>query len=169
MATQIEASPEAVAYQASKPTPPSPTDLALQQNGLIDSLYQTILNRLPDPPGLAGWLSDLNSGVTPASVATQIEESPESLNDMATAGDVAFVNSLYMSFLGRTPDSPGLNGWLMDLSSGTTEAAVASGIYGSSEAVAYRANQTNPISESDGYNNALEAQRLATAGSLPTG
>ncbi len=67
-------------------------------------------------------------------------------------GAVAFVNSLYKSFLGRPAESYGYVYWLGVLADGTSEEDVANQIYNSAEAKHARSTKSVPvISEKQGY------------------
>ncbi len=162
VAVLIFNSPEAVADRADTMSPIAPTNT--QEVGLVTALYQTILNRTPETAGLDGWLAQLNSGTSGASVATQIYEAPEAVADRAAltpptdAGRVAFVTSLYQNILGRTPEAGGLDGWLTQLIDGLSPTSVASQIYASPEGVAYRTTHAAAISEMNAYTMALQAQ-----------
>jgi len=74
---------------------------------------------------------DLLSGATFA-VATGIVNSTESLRD--------FVTSEYQAFLGRAPDSVGLQAWMNLLNSGASPEFVEAGIVSSNEYIAIHGN-----------------------------
>jgi hypothetical protein len=94
----------------------------------VTQLYANVLHRAPDPAGLSGWVSALNSGTqTQAQVLVGFSESPENQND--TAGSLvngvwvaneqaASVARLYYSTFDRAPDAAGLIGWTNALESG---------------------------------------------------
>ena len=90
---------------------------------------------------------------------------PASSNSSSSAGLAQFVNSLYRSYLGRTPDAAGLALWTSQISSGGSKLTAARAIYQSSEAVAYRsAHPRQAISFNRGYNLAIQAGGKGIAG-----
>lgn len=90
----------------------------------VGSVYQQLLNRIPDPSS-AVWVNALNNGVTPASVVLGIQGSTEYLNVQ--------VVGLFNRYLGRNPDSAGEQFWTNALQSGETLEDVAAQILASSE------------------------------------
>jgi Domain of unknown function (DUF4214) len=88
------------------PLPPSVTE--------VTQFYQDILQRSPDPGGLAYWTGEINSGaMSAAAVEQDIIVSPEGQNDVMP------IVQLYDVF-GRAPDQAGLNGWVHALEGGAT-------------------------------------------------
>jgi hypothetical protein len=69
----------------------------------LTSLYRALLGRAPDAGGLAAWSNQLSAGRSPASIAYNFYQSPESL--------ARRVNSLYQQLLGRSADSGGVKYW----------------------------------------------------------
>lgn len=51
----------------------------------VTALYQNVLGRAPDAPGLAGWVNAINSGTSLASVALGFANSTEFINDASGA------------------------------------------------------------------------------------
>ncbi len=90
----------------------------------VASVYQLLLNRIPDPSS-AGWVNALDNGVTPATVVLGIEGSTEYLNDQVTA--------MYNHYLGRNPDAGGAQFWTSFLQAGGTLEEVAAQLTASSE------------------------------------
>lgn len=87
----------------------------------VTSVYQQLLNRNPEPAGLAHWTGQLDSGVSPSSVVQAIETAPsnEYLTDLVTAA--------YQHYLKRTPDAGGLKFWVNQLvQSGSIAGTIAS-------------------------------------------
>jgi hypothetical protein len=109
----------------------APTDTA----GQTYRLYETALGRAPDPEGLAGWTSALNSGTGLQTVADAFAASAEFQTDYGALGNTAFVTQLYQNALHRAPDAGGLNNWVTDLNSGMTRAQVVVGFSESQEAI----------------------------------
>jgi hypothetical protein len=100
----------------------------------IMTLYQAVLNRIPDLEGLQFWSSELASGYNLKSVVKAFANSPES-NDLLEDNDTSnsdFIISLYQTILGREPDAGGLVYWS---SSGLSKAELLSHFVESSEAV----------------------------------
>lgn len=65
----------------------------------VGALYHDVLGRAADAPGLAGWVALLKAGETRLQVASDFEESPESLGRE--------VDQLYARFLHRAADPAG--------------------------------------------------------------
>jgi hypothetical protein len=76
----------------------------------VKGLYAFLLDRAPEPGGLAGWTSTLNHGVPLTVVASYIANSPEGISDK--------VQHLYSDILGRAPDQGGYNHWVRFFESG---------------------------------------------------
>ena len=77
-------------------------------------------------------------------------------------GQVAFVNSLYTELLGHTSDLYANYYWINLMNLGSTRASVAQQIYGSPEAMAYRAAHNGMgISQAQALVDAKDAQALA--------
>jgi Ca2+-binding RTX toxin-like protein len=117
---------------------------ALNNSQFVTLLYQNVLNRTPDPAGLASWVAQLNAGASRAEVVTGFSESAEFVRatmDAATAFTVARVEAgwtddvfrLYQATLDRAPDEAGFMDWLGRLGSGTTFLSAVSGFVGSGE------------------------------------
>jgi len=104
----------------------------------IERLYQTLLDRAPDPDGAAFWINQLQAGTPLVDIASDFLQSAEYQGKFgATAGNpTSFVTQLYESGLGRSPDPGGLAFWVGQLTSGQmSEAQVAIGISQSNEAI----------------------------------
>jgi hypothetical protein len=74
--------------------------------------YADLLQRSPEPAGLAVWTGLLDQGMSRTEVVTRIEGSGEYRT--------LVVQSLYGRLLGRAADSTGLTGWASFLSQGNT-------------------------------------------------
>jgi hypothetical protein len=94
----------------------------------VSSLYQGLLGRPPDAAGLADWEHQLQSGVSRAEVALQIERSDEAIGRA--------IQIYYQDFLGRTADIGGLNLWVNLVRRGGTLEEVKANIFGSDEFIA---------------------------------
>lgn len=109
---------------------------ALSANGgevgdFVDRLYLVVLQRQPDPTGKDHWLSLLNNSTTGADVARGFFFSQEFLSRQLT--DEEFLEILYATFFGRTPDDTGRTYWLNKMRNGMTREAVISGFVNSVE------------------------------------
>ena len=93
----------------------------------VTNIYQQLLNRAPDPAGLAHWASLLDSGVSPSAVVLAIEQAPS--NEYYT--DV--VTALFQHYLKRAPDAGGLKIWVNQLIGGGSIESVTASILGSPE------------------------------------
>ncbi len=76
----------------------------------VTQLYQLVLNRAPDGPGLAGWVAYLDHGGSRALVAQEIAASPEARGVQ--------VDGFYQHFLHRAADAAGRAGWVNALLAG---------------------------------------------------
>jgi hypothetical protein len=93
--------------------------------GFVSALYEDLLGRLPDPGGLASWVSQLAAGASRTAVAGGILDSNEYLSDLA--------NGYYVSMLGRAADPGGLASAVNKLATGASDEAILAGIIGSAE------------------------------------
>jgi Domain of unknown function (DUF4214) len=96
----------------------------------VTFFYGYFLKRAPDTAGLNGWVQQLQSGVDEGTVMANFLLSAEF---SASNNNTQFVNLMYYAILSRPADSAGLNGWLNQLNSGTSRAAVVSGFLRSVE------------------------------------
>jgi len=101
-------------------------------SAFVARFYQTCLNRLPDPDGLASWTNGLLSGrLTGAQVANGFIFSDE-LTSKAISNN-QFLYIMYSSFFNRLPDPGGLSDWLSVLSQGASRQYVLAGFVNSDE------------------------------------
>jgi predicted outer membrane repeat protein len=91
---------------------------------LVENFYEVLLGR-PADPGSAGFVNELNAGVSPTIVVLQIEGSAEYRADQ--------VKLLYQRYLHRSADAGGLQGFTAFLGSGGTLEQVAAMLIGSQE------------------------------------
>jgi FtsP/CotA-like multicopper oxidase with cupredoxin domain len=91
----------------------------------VNRAYQDLFGRAPDPAGLAGWVSALQSGVPRATVANSLTGSTEYRSILITAS--------YRRYLDRQPDPAGLTSWLAAMSRGTTITQMEAGFIASPE------------------------------------
>ena len=98
---------------------------SLSNSDFVNLVYRNVLQRPPDPGGLANWLGQLNSGViTRGDVMGAFVNGPEFDNLIRSR---AYANLLYMGFLRRTPDPAGLTYWNGILAAGNP---LSGAIYG---------------------------------------
>jgi len=85
----------------------------------VTALYQSFLQRTPDPGGLAAWINLLVTGQdTTAQVATGFLNSAENRTDLITG--------FYQTYLHRAPDPAGLAAWTTLLANGITQPQIIS-------------------------------------------
>ena len=103
----------------------------------VARLYDTVLGRLPDLPGLTGWTQALENGTLP--LLQEVNDFVGSAEFQAVYGNLSntdFVTLLYNNALHRAPDA-GLTAWVSLLNSGQyTRAEVVQGFSESPEHVA---------------------------------
>ncbi len=122
---------------------------ALVQGGIWDRseaaaevarLYDTVLGRLPDAPGLAAWKDALEGGkASLAQVADAFTASAEFKGRYGGLGDRDFADALYANTLDRPADQAGLDYWTGVLGSGVSRAEVVLAFSESQEHVALTA------------------------------
>jgi hypothetical protein len=93
--------------------------------GFVTSVYQELLGRLPDAPGLRVWEQQLQAGVSRAQVAEQIWLSAEHRGRE--------VDQFYQTFLHHRADPGGRAFWVNTLLSGASESDVAIALLTSAE------------------------------------
>jgi uncharacterized protein YkwD len=93
--------------------------------GFIANLYQTVLGRAASTTEINNWLGYLQSGGTPSSLAGFFEHSPEIQGRLVTRW--------YAAYLGRQPAPFELQGWIIGMQQGMTEAQAQTLILGSDE------------------------------------
>ena len=127
---------------------------SLWQNGIWDvdehalqaaRLYDTVLGRLPDAPGLAFQASLLDSGVALRDIAAAFTRSPEFQAKYGTLDDRQFVSNLYLNTLHRAAEPAGLEHWVAQIQGGASRSDVVLGFSESPEHIAL----TNPDFMSD--------------------
>ncbi len=91
----------------------------------LDSYYQSMLGHEPDSQGLAYWSAQINSGVSAATVAAGIWNSPEHRTYE--------VNWMFDKLLGRDAGTPTLDYFKAQFQAGATEQQVMTTIVLSSE------------------------------------
>jgi hypothetical protein len=101
--------------------PPSPPVPPLSPPSVteVTQFYQDILQRSPDPGGLAYWTGQINSGALSAAAVEQ-----NVINSSEAQDYVVPIVEMY-AILGRAPDQGGLNGWVHALEGGASLPGIA--------------------------------------------
>ncbi len=100
--------------------------------GFVTRLYNTCLDRDPDPDGLVNWVNNLVTGrVTGGSAAYGFIFSDELINKNLTNDEFLIV--MYKAFFDRSPDSGGYENWMDLLNSGSSREFVFSNFVNSDE------------------------------------
>jgi hypothetical protein len=104
-----------------------PTNTATDPtSGWVTGLYETVLGRTPSSDEVANWGKIIGTGqVTSQQVSQDFLESPERL--------ATIIDGLYQQYLGRAPDTAGVNYWIGVWQAGGGEEQVQAGIIGSAE------------------------------------
>lgn len=100
----------------------------------IARLCYGLLDRAPDPSGLAYWENAAANGASLTTIAQDFLNSSEYASTHAGQSSSQFIDSLYEDALGRAPDPGGAQFWQNQLASGVPQVAVALGIAESPEA-----------------------------------
>jgi hypothetical protein len=103
------------------------------QAAMVARLYDTTLDRLPDAPGLSGWLGAIKGGMTPQQAANGFTGSAEFQQKYGSLDDTAFVQQLYRNVLDREGEASGVEAWKGGLQGGMTRADVVLGFSESPE------------------------------------
>jgi hypothetical protein len=79
----------------------------------VTALYQKVMHRPVDGPGLAYWVGRMAQGLTPEQLAASLVGSQEMFNNPQFGnGQVdTYVSAVYRSMLGRPADPPGFAFW----------------------------------------------------------
>ena len=110
----------------------------------VARLYDTVLGRLPDAAGEAGWTQAINSGSMSLLQVTQgFVASTEFQAVYGALNDSNFVQLLYQNTLHRPADTAGLTGWTNYLAGGGSRAQVVLGFSESAEHIGNTAAQIN--------------------------
>ena len=84
--------------------------------GQVYRLYQAAFNRVPDLPGLGGWVANMDRGLSLLDIANHFMASPEFLALYgANPTNEQFVKLLYANALHRGPDAAGVSYWVNQL------------------------------------------------------
>ena len=96
----------------------------------VNRLYENVLGRDADSAGLNHWITVLES-TTASDVAKSFYNSPEFLN--GNHSDFEFIQTTYLTFMGREYDDSGMNHWLTQLNSGLSRDGLLDSFSSSSE------------------------------------
>jgi hypothetical protein len=98
----------------------------------VTGAYQRYLGRLPDAPGLAGWVQAMQHGLTDEQLEAMFIGSAEYIANHGGPG-AGWVQGMYQDLLGRTPAQAEVDGWVRALNNGASTTAVALGFAASAE------------------------------------
>jgi hypothetical protein len=90
-------------------------------------LYDTVLDRLPDAPGLSGWAGALRGGMTLKTAADGYTGSAEFQMKYGALDDRGFVQQLYRNVLEREGEQSGADAWTGGLKGSMSRADVVLG------------------------------------------
>jgi len=107
-------------------------DANYQATAFVQRLYKTILGRSADANGLNHWCQKIQQGMGGTQIAANFLFSNEFKSKQISLKD--YIMLLYNAFLGREPDSAGMQYWVNQVRSGThTAGTVVNGFAGSEE------------------------------------
>ncbi|MCQ2531805.1 MAG: DUF4214 domain-containing protein [Saccharofermentans sp.] len=106
---------------------PNPEKIGL----FVTFLYNSTLERDPDPQGYNNWINEISNGMSGEKVAIGFIFSAEMTNKNLSNED--FVRILYQAFLGRSPDPAGFQTWVDQLNGGASRESVFYGFVYSTE------------------------------------
>jgi hypothetical protein len=93
--------------------------------GWVSAMYQNLLGRTPSQGEVDNWVSDIQNGVSPQTIAYGFAASPEREGNR--------VRDDYLTYLGRTPAQSEIDGWVNDFALGLTNEGLVAGFIGSFE------------------------------------
>jgi len=122
------------AAQTTAAAPEDVTALAEESgvSGFVERLYTIVLGRASEPAGKANWVSSLTAKTKDGEGAAYGFFFSDEYTGFQKSDD-AFVEDLYKTLLGRSPDSNGKTAWLTALTVGKTRSGVFAGFVNSSE------------------------------------
>jgi uncharacterized protein YkwD len=123
--------------------------------GFIANLYQTVLGRAASTTEINNWLGYLQSGGSPSSLAGFFEHSPEIQGRLVTRW--------YAAYLGRQPAPFELQGWIIGMQRGMTEAQAQTLILGSDECLRHLGSLSTTGISNTTYVNSLYSLLLNRA------
>lgn len=96
-------------------------------------LYDTILDRAPDPIGLDSSVDRLENGLSLTQLATSIADSPEFKQATGGLSNAGLVDYVYQTALGREADTAGHDYWVGQLDQGMSRGSLLVGFSESAE------------------------------------
>jgi hypothetical protein len=103
----------------------------------VISAYQRYLGRTPGAVEIAGWVGDMQHGLSDEQVEAGFIGSAEYIARHGGPG-AGWIRSLYRDLLGRSPRQAEVNGWLINLQHGESPQQIAYGFAASAEREAIR-------------------------------
>ncbi|CAH1668712.1 MULTISPECIES: DUF4214 domain-containing protein [unclassified Chelatococcus] len=100
-------------------------DLFATDQTEIVALYRTLLNRDPDPDGMAYWVGRSAAGATFAQIAQEIAGAAEHQARLAALTPAELVSDIYSTLLGREGDAGGVGFWASHVQGGVDFVAIA--------------------------------------------
>ena len=114
----------------------------LSADATITRLYESLLNRAPDPGGKALWLEAYANGVSMHDIANSFVNSAEAQQLYGVMSDEGFVDMLYHNALHRDADAGGRASWTGSLENHALDRAdVALGFANSTEKLTQQMNE----------------------------
>jgi hypothetical protein len=108
------------------------THSAEYYSGVVTAAYQRYLGRGPDAAGLAGWVMQMQQGLSDEHLEASFIGSAEYINSHGGAG-AGWVKGMYHDLLGRTPSQAEIDGWIKALADGESTTDIAFGFAASAE------------------------------------
>ena len=102
-------------------------------SGFVTLLYNNILDRDPDPTGLANQVAALDAGMSRMDLVYNLIFSEECQNKISGYTNEQFIEFLYQAIFGRDADSGGLTNWLAAMGTGMTKEDVVNAFTHSEE------------------------------------
>lgn len=87
-------------------------------NNFVYSLYEGLLDRVPDDDGFEYWINGVNNQMSQANLITSFIHSSEFQSSWGVLSDDQFIQTAYAFVLDRAPDTEGEAYWLNALQSG---------------------------------------------------
>jgi hypothetical protein len=101
-------------------------------SNFVTAAYQRYLGRAPDGPGLSGWVTAMQHGLSDERLEASFLGSAEYVANHGGLGQ-AWIISLYQQLLNRTPSATEVSNWLAILAGGMSPTDVAFGFAASRE------------------------------------
>lgn len=103
---------------------------ALTNGQFVSLVYENVLGRAPDAPGLAFWTGQVDGGMTRGQMMVAFSESPEY---RASINTEVYVTMMYTRMLRREPDAGGFRFWTGFMDAGNPGIALIDGFLASTE------------------------------------